>query len=144
MDRKGGLDKLRTCLFEIDETVKIEDLLLCKYGTKKHISEYSVDSIATDLTSEEIKRAHNLPVVVKCFIHPEIYAAWHSGVGIGKGKYFVSKSELEEFESHSEIDYKESVIGNSDLDKVYIFRNNSGIKKFFTNVCKIKEQDKSK
>lgn len=144
MDKKGGLDKLRTCLFEMDETVRIEDLLLYKYGTKKHTSEYSSASIAADFSSEEIKYEHNLPVVVKCFIHPEIYAAWHSSVGIGRGKYYVSKSDLEEFERHSEIDYKESVIGNSDLDKVYIFRNNSGIKKFFTNVCKIKEQDKSK
>lgn len=142
MDRKSGLDRLRTCLFEMDETVKIENLVLYKCGTKKHITEYALASIETSLYQEDYKCVHDLPVVVKCFVYPEIYVAWHTSVGIGNGKYFVSKSDLEKFENHPENDYKEIVTGDDNLNKVYFFRNASGIKKFFTNALKIEGLEK--
>lgn len=75
-----------------------------------------------------------VPYVITCFIHLEIYVAWHQSVGIGNGKYIVYKRDLVAFENDPNCDYMESVIGKTEDSKVYIFRNESGFKKFFQKI----------
>lgn len=77
-------------------------------------------------------------------IHPKIYAGWHSVVGIGSGKYCIETSRLREFEADTDCDFKEIVTGDKEVDRVYLFRKESGIKKFLENVVGPKEQENRK
>lgn len=67
--------------------------------------------------------------VVACYIHMEIYVAWHQSVGLGNGKFAIEKRELMAFENDPACDYKEILIEKN--DKVYMFRNETGIASFF-------------
>ena len=141
MSTKGGKNTLRTCLSKLDSSAEIETLLCYKYGNKKHMTEFQNEDVVTVLTQKEKKQICNgVPFVVKCFIHPEIYAGWHSAVGIGSGKYCIETSRLAEFEADTNCDYKEIVTGNKEVDRVYLFRRESGIEKFLENVVGLKKQ----
>lgn len=60
------------------------------------------------------------------------------------GKYCIETSRLREFEADTEYDYNEIVTGNKKVDKIYLFRRESGIKKFFENVVGLKKQEDTK
>lgn len=102
MDTMAGLDRLRTCLLQIDTSAEISDLILYKYGNRI-IQEYASNRIITTLTSSEETEIREKSFVVKCFCHSEIYVAWQSSAGFGNSKYYVSKSELLKFEESSKI-----------------------------------------
>ena len=59
---------------------------------------------------------------------------------MGSGKYCIEASRLREFEADTECDYKKIVTGNKEVDRVYLFRRESGIEKFFENVVGLKKQ----
>lgn len=140
MNSKSGKDRLRTCLQGLDNTASIDDIILYKYGNRE-IREYQNNTIDTLLNSEGRRAARNKNAVVKCFLKSEIYVAWRVCVGIGNGKYSVSKSELEQFETATNTDFKEIITGVEDSDRIYIFRDESGIGKFFTNVLGIRPRN---
>lgn len=145
MSMKAGKNALRTCLAKRDSSAKIDTLLCYKVGNKKYTADYQNNDAGAKLTPKESQQVRNgVPFVVKCFIHPEIYAGWHSDVGIGSGKYSIETSRLREFEADTERDYKEIVTGNKEVDRVYLFRRESGIEKFFENVVGLKEQENTK
>ena len=145
MSMKAGKNALRTCLAKLDSSAKIDTLLCYKVGNKKCTADYQNNDAGARLTLKESQQVRNgVPFVVKCFIHPEIYAGWHSDVGIGSGKYPIETSRLREFEADTERDYKEIVTGNKEVDRVYLFRRESGIEKFFENVVGIKKQEDTK
>lgn len=145
MSTKAGKNALRTCLTKLGGLANIDAILCYKYGNKKHMTEFQNEDAVAVLTPKESQQIRNgVPFVVKCFIHPEIYAGWYSDVGIGSGKYCIETSRLREFEADTECDYKEIVTGNKEMDRVYLFRRESGIKKFFVNVVGLKEQEKTK
>lgn len=140
MTIKDGLNALRTVLLSLNREIAIDELILYVTGNKKHMSEYANDSIVTQLENDENR---NRSFVVKCFIKPEIYVAWHSCVGDGNGKYFVSRSSLVDFEENPQEDYKVFCAGESADNNVYIFRHESGIQKFFKEVLNLKKPEKS-
>lgn len=139
MNSKSGKDRLRTCLQELDKSLQVDDLILYKYGNRD-IRGYQTNVIDSKLISEDYRIIQDKAAVVKCLLKSEIYVAWRVCVGIGNGKYSVSKSEVEQFEKATNCDFKEIITGTKDSDRVYIFRNESGIKKFFTEVLEINEQ----
>lgn len=145
MSMKAGKNALRTCLAKLDSSDKIDTLLCYKYGNKKHMTEFQNEDAVAVLTQKESKQIHNgVPFVVKCFIHPEIYVGWHSAVGIGSGKYCIETSRLREFEADTKCDYKRIVTGDKEVDRVYLFRRESGIEKFFENAVGLKKQKDTK
>lgn len=145
MSTKAGKNALRTCLAKLDSSAKIDTLLCYKVGNKKCTADYQNNNAVAVLTQKESKRIHNgVPFIVKCFIHSEIYAGWHSDVGIGSGKYCIETSRLAEFEADTDCDFKEMVTGGKEMDRVYLFRKESGIKEFFENVVGLKEQENTK
>lgn len=140
MDSKSGKDRLRTCLQELDDSLQVDDLILYKYGNRD-IRGYQTNVIDSKLISEDYRIIQDKAAVVKCFLKSEIYVAWRVCVGIGNGKYSVSKSELEQFETATNTDFKEIITGDGDSDRIYIFRGVSGIRNFFTNVLGIKPRN---
>lgn len=145
MSMKAGENALRTCLAKLDSSAKIDTLLCYKVGNKKCTADYQNNNAVAVLTQKDSKQIRSgVPFVVKCFIHPEIYAGWHSAVGIGSGKYCIETSRLAEFEADTNCDYKAIVTGNKEVDKIYLFRRESGIKKFFENVVGLKKQEDAK
>lgn len=145
MSTKAGKNALMTCLAKLGSSANIDALLCYKYGNKKHMTEFQNEDAVAVLTQKESKQIHNgVPFVVKCFIHPEIYAGWHSVVGIGSGKYCIENIRLAEFEADTDCDYKEIVTGNNKVDRVYLFRRESGIEKFFENAVGLKKQKDTK
>lgn len=140
MTKKDGLNMLRTVLLSMNREIAIDELILYVTGNKKHMSEYANESILTQI-GDDIKR--NCPFVIKCFIKPEIYVAWHSCVGVGSSKYFASRSSLVDFEENSQEDYRVFCAGDSACNNVYIFRHESGIQKFFEKVLNLKNPENS-
>ena len=113
MSMKAGENALRTCLAKLDSSAKIDTLLCYKVGNKKCTADYQNNNAVAVLTQKDSKQIRSgVPFVVKCFIHPEIYAGWHSAVGIGSGKYCIETSRLAEFEADTNCDYKAIVTGN--------------------------------
>lgn len=142
MSTKAGRNALRTCLQKIDGSLNIDDVLCYKYGSKEHMADFQGKDAGAKLNLAELERVHNgVPSVVKCFIHPEIYAGWHSAVGIGSGKCHVEAKELAEFEADTNTDFKEIVTGQNAEDRVYLFRKDSGIEKFFVDALGIKKKE---
>ena len=132
MTKKGGKNFLISCLVNMPAAVDIDELLCYKYGNRKHTEDYQHDIIASKLTeAETTKLKSGVPFVVACYIHMEIYVAWHQSVGLGNGKFAIEKRELVAFENNPACDYKEILTGKTSNDKVYIFRNETGIAKFF-------------
>lgn len=132
MTTKEGKNLLRRCLAKIDSSLNIDTLLRYKCGTRKHAEDYQRDDIISNLTQADTDILKTgVPFLVTCYIHMEIYVAWHNSVGFGNGKYVVYKRDLMAFESDTECDYKEIIIGKATDTTVYIFRNESGINKFF-------------
>lgn len=145
MSTKAGKNALRTCLAKLDSSVNIDALLCYKFGNKKCMAEFQNNDAGAILTPKESQQVRNgVPFVVKCFIHPEIYAGWYSDVGIGSGKYPIETSRLREFEADTGRDYKEIVTGDKEVDRVYLFRRESGIEKFFENAVGLKKQKDTK
>lgn len=141
MSTKAGRNALRTCLLKMDGSRNIDDVLCYKYGNKEHMADFQGKDAGAILNSAELERIHNgVPSVVKCFIHPEIYAGWHSSVGMGSGKYHVEAKELAEFEADTNCDFKEIVTGENAKDRVYLFRKDSGIERFFVDALRIKKE----
>lgn len=144
MSRKKGKDMLRTNLLSMDKSLDIDELLCYKCGNKDRIDNYQNGFAEAKLNKAEIKRIQNVvPVVVKYFCKSEIYAGWHSSVGLGSGKYRVDTAPLKSFESDVECDYRVIVTGHNDDSRIYLFRNNSGIIKFFEDALRIKEQKRN-
>lgn len=130
-----GKSFLWNCLANIDSSKDIDTLFCYKYASKKHAKDYQHDEIKAMLTTEnKTTLKSGVPYVVVCFIHLEIYVAWHQSVGIGNGKYTVYKRDLIEFENDPSCDYMESIVGKTADSKVCIFRNESGFKKFFQKI----------
>lgn len=138
MTIKDGLNALRTVLRSINPTAEIDELVLYKFGSKEHMSEYAQEPIVAELKTDEQKSIPEIPLVVKCFIKPEIYAAWHSCADRGNGKFSVSKSSMVDFEENPNEDYKVIHAGENASDDVYIFRNERGIQKFFDAALLVK------
>lgn len=145
MAASAGKDFLRTCLAKFGKSAEIDNLLCYKYGNKNSIDAYQNGNADAILTEHDIKRIQGgLPVVVKCFVKSHIYAGWHSGVVIGNGKCKIATSVLKDFETDTEQDYKVIATGSKDEEKVYLFRKESGIEKFFEEVLGLKKQGETK
>lgn len=137
-----GENLLLTCLRKMDASCELSDILHYKTGNKKSASNYNGGTIPTKLKEDEIKMIDgNIPFVVKCFYHMEIYVAWHSEVGIGNGKYCVYQSSLKDFEDKQELSYNVMNTGTRDIDRVYFFRGQTGIKRFFTDAVGIQKKE---
>lgn len=126
---------LRHCLKSIAPLQDIDTLFCCKYANRKRAEEYQKDEIVSKLTAENRKSVNaGVPYVVTCFIHLEIYVAWHQSVGKGNGKYTVYKRDLVAFENTLANDYMECVVGDAEDSIAYIFRNESGFTKFYNKI----------
>ena len=124
MTANEGKNYLRACLTKIAPSRDFDNLLCYKYANRKRAEYYQKDEICSYLTRQNRKDLKTgIPFIVTCFIHLEIYAAWHRNVGIGSGKYPVYKRDLINFEKDHTCDYMESIIGKTTDAKVYIFRN---------------------
>lgn len=145
MATNTGKSILRTCLSKFGKSNEIDNLICYKYGTKEHIADYQNGNADAVLTERDTKRIKSgVSAVVKYFIKSNIYAGWHSSVGIGSGRYQIDTTILEKFEKDSEQDYKVIVTGSKDNDRIYLFRKESGIEKFFENVLGLKKQEEEK
>ncbi len=137
-----GRDKMRTCLAKMDDSINIDDLILYKYGNKK-TEAYKGTTVEAKLNDAEYEKIDNVAAVVKYFLESGIFVAWRSGAGKANGKYSVRISDLTAFEASEcsdKNDYKEIITGNKDHDRVWLFRNDSGIEKFFSEVLGIKRK----
>lgn len=144
MTKDGGEDLLRTCLAKMDSSIELSKLLCYKTGNRKQAEAYNGENIDTELSSKDMVNIKaGVLAVVKCFYHIEVYVAWHASIGIGSGKYRVHKSDLIKFENDIKCNYWEVLTGTRDVDKVYFFRNESGIEKFFKDVLEIKKQEET-
>lgn len=142
MTAREGENLLQTCLNQIDASRKISEILYCKTGNRKKASDYNRGEIITTLRPEEIETIKGkVPFVIKCFYHMEIYVAWHSAVGIGSSKYCVYRSSLENFENDQASTYFAMDAVTRDIDRVYFFRGQTGINRFFTDVVGIKKKE---
>ena len=135
MTSNGGKNFLRTCLTNIDASLNVDKIFCYKYANRKHAADYQHDEYVTKLNEANMTTIRSgVPYVITCFTHLEFFAVWHQSVGRGNGKYPVSKYDLVAFENDSSCDYIEHIIGNTEDSKVYLFRNESGFKKFYQNV----------
>lgn len=140
MTVNGGKDYLRTCLANIDPTQDIDQLFYYKYANRKHIADYQTDTCVTRLSPEEVRDLNpEVSFVITCYIHIDFYVAWHQGFGRGNGKYIVYKHDLIVFENDPDRDYMECIVGNGIVEngedaRAYIFRKESGFRKFFHEV----------
>lgn len=135
MNIAGGENFLRTCLANIDQSLDTDKIFCHKYANRKHAADYHGEEYVSKLTEEDKKIIESgASYVITCFGHPEFFVAWHQSSGIGSGKYRVSKSDLIAFENDTTCDYRENLIGEAEDAKVYIFRNESGFKRFFCDV----------
>lgn len=142
MTGREGENLLQTCLNQIGASRQISEILYFKTGNRKKSSDYNRGKIVTMLKPDEVKAIRdNIPFVVKCFYHMEIYVAWHSAVGIGSSKYCVYRSSLENFENNQTSTYFVMNTGMQDVDRVYFFRGRAGINRFFTDVVGIKKEN---
>lgn len=145
MATNTGKDILRTCLSKYGKSNEIDSLICYKYGTKEHIEDYqngNADAILTERDKKRIKGG--VPTVVKCFVKSNIYVGWKSSVGIGNGRYQIDTSILKEFNKKNEQDYEMIITGSRDDEKIYLFREGSGIEKFSENVLGLKKQEEAK
>ena len=109
--QKSGKNLLISCLANKTDTCDVNELICYKYGTKEHAEDYQHDIIASKLTEAETTQLKaGVPFVVACYIHMEIYVAWHQSVGLGNGKFAIEKRELMAFENDPACDYKEILI----------------------------------
>ena len=135
MNIAGGENFLRTCLANLDQSLDTDKIFCHKYTNRKHAADYHGEEYVSKLTEEDKKIIESgASYVITCFGHPEFFVAWHQSSGIGSGKYRVSKSDLIAFENDTACDYRENLIGEVEDAKVYIFRNESGFKRFFRDV----------
>lgn len=144
MTKDGGEDLLRTCLAKLDSSIELSKLLCYKTGNRKQAEAYNGENIDTVLyLKDKASIEAGVLAVVKCFYHIEVYVAWHTSIGIGSGKYRVHKSDLIKFENDKKCSYWEVLTGTKDVDKVYFFRNESGIEKFFKDALGIMKQNET-
>lgn len=135
MTTNGGKNFLRTCLANIDRSLDIDKIFCYKYANRKHAADYQKDEYVSTLTAANMEAiTSGVPYVITCFTHLEIFVVWHQSIGRGNGKYPVSKHDLVAFESNPDCDYVEHIIGKTEDDKVYIFRNESGFRELYKNV----------
>lgn len=135
MTTNGGKNFLRTCLANVDRSLDIDSIFCYKYATRKHAADYQTDEYLAILNNAQLNTIKSgVPYIIVCFTHLEIFVVWHQSIGRGNGKYPVSKHDLIAFESNPGCDYVEHIIGKTDADKVYIFRNESGFNQLYQNV----------
>ena len=135
MTTNGGKNFLRTCLTNIDTSLDVDKIFCYKYANRKHAADYQHDEFISTLTKANMEAIKDgVPYVITCFIHLEFFAVWHQNIGRGNGKYYVSKHDLVAFENDPSCDYIERVIGNAEDAHVYLFRKESGFKKFYQNI----------
>lgn len=135
MNIAGGKNFLRTCLANTGSSLDVDQIFCYKYANREHATDYQGDEYVSKLVKKDKEMIRSgASYVITCFGHMEFFVAWHQSSGIGSGKYRVSKSDLIAFENDTACDYRENLIGEAEDAKVYIFRNESGFKRFFRDV----------
>ena len=135
MNQNGCKNFLRTCIKNLDQALDVDNIFYYKYANRKHAEDYQTDEYSAILSDKDRKLLKTgVPYIIVCFTHLEFFAVWHQAFGKRNGKCTVSKYDLINFESNTDCDYLELIIGETENDKVYLFRNESGFNKFYQNV----------
>lgn len=119
-------DRMRRCGCK----TSIDDVIVYTYGNRKEADDYQHDEISGNIDFREVPTTVRL--VVKCFLHQEVYVAWQQETCRGRGKCIVYKRDLVAFDKDKDCDF--NITTRNDGTSSYWFRGASGTDKFIKTI----------